>query len=164
MGKLELVIETDKISIYSPHYDGEEKTEFEKFLIVNGNCTNPQLKSFFGAIVSAIDKMEECGARENLFRPEGGNVVAVPLSISYPRIDRKVGKMRLFCLRISDRLLIIGNGGVSIHGKYDDDPSLLQFVKDLREIDKHIKIHAKDAETGYDDFDAIKMIIESITL
>jgi|GEM_PF-1255913 hypothetical protein len=41
MGKLELVIETDKISIYSPHYDGEEKTEFEKFFIVNGNCTNP---------------------------------------------------------------------------------------------------------------------------
>ena len=32
MGKLELVIESDNVSIYSPKYDGETQTEFEKFL------------------------------------------------------------------------------------------------------------------------------------
>ena len=31
MGKLELVIESDNVIIYSPKYDGETHTEFEKF-------------------------------------------------------------------------------------------------------------------------------------
>lgn len=35
MGKLELVIESDNVSIYSPKYDGETQTEFEKFMSDN---------------------------------------------------------------------------------------------------------------------------------
>lgn len=72
--------------------------------------------------------------------------------------------MRLYCLRLSDRLLIIGNGGVSTKAKYEDDPVLLAFVNDLRDIDKHLKRVAKQSDTDCEDFEATKMIIESITL
>ena len=44
MGKLELVMETEKVSMYSPKYDGETLTEFEKFLSANQNQSHPQLK------------------------------------------------------------------------------------------------------------------------
>ena len=44
MGKLELVIESDNVSIYSPKYDGETLTEFEKFMSNNGALSHPQLK------------------------------------------------------------------------------------------------------------------------
>ena len=44
MGKLELVIESENVSIYSPKYDGETMTEFEKFMSNNGALPHPQLK------------------------------------------------------------------------------------------------------------------------
>ena len=81
MGKLELVIESDNVSIYSPKYDGETQTEFEKFMSDNGELENPQLKKDFDAIIAAIKKIiDDCGARENLFRPEGNNIKAIPLN------------------------------------------------------------------------------------
>ena len=72
MGKLELVIESENISIYSPKFDGETMTEFEKFMFINRYLSYPQLKRDFDAIISVIKKMtDDCGARENLFRLEG---------------------------------------------------------------------------------------------
>lgn len=56
MGKLELVIESDHVSIYSPKYDGETQTEFEKFMSDNGNLENPQLRKDFDAIIAAIKR------------------------------------------------------------------------------------------------------------
>ena len=80
MGKLELVIESDNVSIYSPKYDGETQTEFEKFMSDNGSLPQLQLKKDFDAIIAVIKKMvEDCGARENLFRLEGKNIKAIPL-------------------------------------------------------------------------------------
>lgn len=113
MGKLELVMETEMVSMYSPKYDGETQNEFEKFLSANKSQTHPQLVKFFGAILSVIEKIEENGACERYFRPEGGNIKAVPTYITIPRINKKVGKMRLYCLRLSDRMLVLGGGAVT---------------------------------------------------
>ena len=41
MGRLELVIESDNVSIYSPKYDGERQTEFEKFMTHNNSQPQP---------------------------------------------------------------------------------------------------------------------------
>lgn len=35
MGKLELLIENQIVSIYSPKFDGEQESEFHKFLMEN---------------------------------------------------------------------------------------------------------------------------------
>lgn len=113
MGRLTQILRTDSevIEIYSPKYDGEEDSEFEKFLKINGARKEPQLRKFFDAIVSAVDKIREVGARENLFRPEGKRIKALPLFISSNnKIDKKIGKMRLCCLRYSEKILILGNG------------------------------------------------------
>ncbi len=164
MGKLELVMETEKVSMYSPKYDGESLNEFEKFLTANQNQTNPQLKTFFDAIISVIEKIEETGAYERYFRPEGGNVKAVPTYITLPRVDRKVGKMRLYCLRLSDRMLILGNGAVTTAQKNSEDTVLLTIIGDLRDVEKHIRQLLKQANTDCEDFTALKHIIETITL
>ena len=94
MGKLELVIESDHVSIYSPKYDGETQTEFEKFMSDNGNLENPQLKKDFDAIIAAIKKIiDDCGARENLFRPEGNNIKAIPLCKPHYFCDCQIGNL-----------------------------------------------------------------------
>ncbi len=164
MGKFELFLETDKVCMYSPKYDGETQNEFEKFLYANNSHSHPQLKRFFDAIISVIEKMSETGAYERYFRPEGGNIKAVPLYINTTKIDKKVGKMRLYCLRLSERMLILGGGAVTTALKYEDDPVLLAIIGDLREIEQHIKRIVKQANTDIDDFVALKHIIETITL
>lgn len=163
MGKFELILETDKVSIYSPRYDGEGQNEFRKFLLSNKTHNHPQLKKFFDAILSVIEKIGETGALERYFRLEGGNVKALPTYIDL-RIDKKVGKMRLYCLRLSDRLLIFGNGAVTTAQTYEDDPTLLSIITDLREIEHRIRTTVKQADTDYEDFDAMKQIIETITI
>lgn len=161
---MELIMETEKVSMYSPKYDGENHNEFEKFLLANHAQTNPQLKAFFDAILSVIEKIGETGAYERYFRPEGGNVKAVPTYITIPRINKKVGKMRLYCLRLSDQMLILGNGAVTTAQKNEDDAVLLTIIGKLRDIEQHIRKILKQANTDCEDFTALKNIIETITL
>ncbi len=164
MGRFELILERERVSIYSPKYDGEDLNEFDKFLIANRNHSHPQLKKYFDAILSVIEKMGETGAYERYFRPEGGNIKAIPIFIYMPRINKKVGKMRLYCLRLSDRMLIIGGGGVTKAQKYQDDPVMLKIIDDLRDIERNINTAAKQEDINYEDFNALKQIIETITI
>lgn len=164
MGKLELIIETGAVSIYSPKYDGEELTEFEKFLEANHQHRDPQLKAFYDAILSLIEKIEESGAKINRFRPEGGCLQALPDYITFPGIRKSIGKMRLYCLRFSDRLLVIGNGGVTKTQKWQDDPSTLTFVKELKSIEKQIKRNTRRNGIDFDDLKSMKTILSTITL
>lgn len=164
MGKLELVMETEKVSMYSPKNDGENQTEFEKFLTANQNQTYPQLKKYFGAIISVLEKIGETGAYERYFRSEGGNVKAVPLYITISRINKRIGKMRLYCLRLSDKVIILGNGVVTTAETNDDDPAILTITGELRDIEKHIRRILKQANADCEDFAALKQIIETITI
>ena len=144
MGKLELVIESENISIYSPKFDGETMTEFEKFMFINRDLS--------------------CGARENLFRLEGGNIKAIPLCVFLRRKDRSVGTLRLYCIRISDKILVIGNGGIKRTDTFQEDPALLGIVNQLRQIEHQIFVESKKAHVNYYDFDKMKPIIETITI
>ena len=58
MGRLIQILRTDseEIEIYSPKYDGEEDSEFEKFLKINGARKEPQLRKFFISSNNKIDK------------------------------------------------------------------------------------------------------------
>lgn len=164
MGRLELVIETDNVSIYSPKYDGETLTEFEKFMSDNGKLSHSQLRKDFDSIIAVIKKMaDDCGASENLFRLEGGNIKAIPLCVERRR-SGKIGTVRLYCIRISDRLLVIGNGGVKTVSKFEDDPVLLGIVNQLRMIEHQIFVETRRIHSDYDDFETVKGIIEAITI
>ena len=73
-----------------------------------------------------LDKIAEEGALERFFRPEGkmrDSVVALPVLRS---------KLRLYCLRLSDRILVLGNGGVKNSRTYQEDDSLRGYYRDLR--------------------------------
>lgn len=164
MGRLELILETENVSMYSPRYDNEENNEFNKFLIANRSHTHPQLKKFFEAILSFLEKIGETGALERYFRLEGGNIKAIPLYVDEPMIDRNVGKMRLYCLRLSDRVLILGGGTVTSAKKNKDDQVILEIIGDLKDIEHSIKKLIGRAGTDYEDFDALKQILETIRL
>lgn len=79
-------------------------------------------------------------------------------------MNKKVGKMRLYCLRLSEQMLILGGGAVTTSQKYEDDPVLLTIIGNLQDIEDHIKHLVRQADTDYEDFDALKRIIETIIL
>ncbi len=58
------------------------------------------------------------------------NVCALPI---------ESGKLRLYCLRLSDRILIIGNGGIKESRTYQEDKTLLGYVMDLQKFDSLLK-------------------------
>lgn len=164
MGRLELIMETDKVSIFSPKYDGESMTEFEKFMSSCSSLKYQQLKNDFSAIISIINKItDDCGARENLFRLEGGKIKAIPLCVQQRR-NKRYGTLRLYCIRISEKILIIGNGGVKTVDKYQEDPVLAAFVDSLRVIEHNIFIECRKLRKEYEDFAAVKEIIENMTI
>ena len=55
------------------------------------------------------------------------NVSAIPI---------EGGKLRLYCLRISEQIVILGNGGVKNTQTYEVDPKLYGHVFDLQKFEK----------------------------
>ena len=58
------------------------------------------------------------------------NVHAIPINHS---------KLRLYCLRISEQILILGNGGIKKTKSYQEDPKLYGYILDLQQFEKNIK-------------------------
>ena len=86
----------------------------------------------------ALEKIVAVGALERFFRPEGKmNDHVAALSI-----DSR--KLRLYCLRISDQILIVGNGGRKDTRTYEESVELSGYVMDLQEFDKLLTEAQKD--------------------
>ena len=78
------------------------------------------------------------GAWERFFRPEGkmkDSVVALPTLSS---------KLRLYGLRLSDRILILGNGGEKKSRTYNEDDSLRGYVLTLQRFEELLKEGVRD--------------------
>ena len=84
----------------------------------------------FNAILLALSKIIDKGALERFFRIEG----RMNDHVSALSIDSR--KLRLYCLRISDQILILGNGGVKLSRTYQEDEKLSGYVMDLQTFDK----------------------------
>ena len=89
-------------------------------------------------IVALINKIADMGALERYFRPEGklkDGVCALPVLQS---------KLRLYCLRLSDKILVLGNGGVKKTRTYNEDDTLKGYVLTLQNFEKLIREGEKD--------------------
>ena len=125
---LKTIEQNDNVGMFSICFDGSEVSEFEKFL--NEFKDNATYNKDFNVILLALSKIIDQGALERFFRNEGrmnDNVKALA-------IDSR--KLRLYCLRISDQILILGNGGVKNTRTYQEDSKLSGYVMDLQTFDK----------------------------
>ncbi|MBR0054985.1 MAG: hypothetical protein IJP65_06760 [Bacteroidales bacterium] len=119
------------VTMYTIQFTGEELSEYEKF--VQRFKDSAELKRDYQIIIYALSKITNNGALERYFRPEGkmnDNVCALPVDS---------GKLRLYCLRITDKILIIGNGGLKTARTYEESEELLGYVIDLQKFDSLIK-------------------------
>ena len=134
--ELLLVNNADGCTIYTIQFLSESDSEFERFYtrFKDDAEYNPDLMR----IVALINKIADMGALERYFRPEGklkDGVCALPVLQS---------KLRLYCLRLSDKILVLGNGGVKKTRTYNEDDTLKGYVLTLLNFEKLIREGEKD--------------------
>lgn len=125
--KLKILEQSDNVVLYSICFNENDLTEYELF--IQKFLNDATLNRDFQKIFRAINRIMANGALERYFRTEGklkDNLAALS-------IDSKV--LRLYCLRISDQILIVGNGGVKITRTYEEDMELSGYVMDLQKFD-----------------------------
>lgn len=115
MREAELIVvsDTGACTIYTIQFLKNADSEFERFYEkFKGRL---EYDEEFERLLNVIGRIAEFGALERYFRPEGrmrDRVCALPVLKS---------RLRIYCLRLSDKILILGNGGAKKTRTYDED-------------------------------------------
>lgn len=134
---IELLEEYDNINFYSIHLDEEELTEVERFFEkFPEGC---EYDEEVDVILAWMDKIAEKGALERYFRPEGkygDGVGVIPIDVG--------NKLRLYCLRLTDKILVFGNGGVKDAKSWEESPTLAPYVELLMDTSRFLSSRVKN--------------------
>jgi hypothetical protein len=128
---IELLEDSEKVSLYSPRFEGEEFTEFEKFLY-QFKDSHP---NDVAQLVYRLDIIKREGVADRYFRYEGtirDRVMALPSHL-------ETTSLRLYLLNIQSKILILGNGGLKNTITYQEDVHLNKCVRTLQKIDIELK-------------------------
>lgn len=130
--KITLFDESDVCAIYSIQFSSQDIPEFQRFL--ERFEENLEFRHDYEVIINAITRIFERGAKERYFRPEGkfmDRVCALPIDSA---------SLRIYCIRLSDNVLIVGNGGVKKGiATYQESDELRGYVLTLQKLDGLIK-------------------------
>lgn len=129
--ELYLISDGEKCTIYTLQFLRDTENEFEKF--VSKFIDDAEYSEDYSRIAAVVSRIARTGAHERYFRREGkisDSVVALPVLSS---------KLRLYCLRLTDRILILGNGGVKKTRTYEEDANLKAYVMTLQKFEKLLK-------------------------
>lgn len=129
--ELLLVNSSDRCTMYTIHFLNDEESEFEKFILKFRE--DAEFNPDFQAIMRFVEQILSNGALERYFRREGkmnDSVVALPVLKS---------KLRLYCLRLTDKILVLGNGDVKNTRIYEENETLQGYVMDLQKFEKLLK-------------------------
>ncbi|MBR1410406.1 MAG: hypothetical protein IJ580_04830 [Prevotella sp.] len=130
--KILSVDQTEKAGLFTIIFEGEGISEFDNFITKFMN--DAERSNDLSQILNQIDlMMAERGFTERNFRYEGkmgDNVVALPVYKN---------SLRLYCLRLSDSVLIVGNGGIKNTRTHEEDSTLNGYVISLQKLDALLK-------------------------
>lgn len=138
MNEAELILfdQTENCTVYSIRFLADEDSEVEKFYAKFKESS--EYNADFERIISVMMGMLDKGALERFFRYEGkmnDRLVALPVLKS---------KLRLYCLRLSDKIIVAGNGGVKGSRTYQENDELRGYVLTLQQLDKLLREGVND--------------------
>lgn len=134
---IELIEEYANINFYSIHLQEKELSELESFFekFPDGSPYDEEID----VILSWLDKIAERGALERYFRPEGrygDGVGVIPIDVG--------NKIRLYCIRLSDKIIVFGNGGIKDARSWQQSKTLAPYVKLLIDTSRFIQARIKN--------------------
>ena len=135
--EIELFEEHQTVNFYTLRFQ-DEATEVDKFLdqFPEGCEYNEDID----IIIKWIEQIGERGALECYFRTEGkivDRVCAIPI---------ETASLRLYVIRLTENIVILGNGGIKSSATYNEDPVLSAYVTILQEVDYHIRTRIKKGQ------------------
>lgn len=117
--------EYQNVKIYSVKFDDENVNETDSF--ISRFINDDKYKDDFNTIIYWIDKIGKTGVLQRYFRPEK-RALAIPL---------ESGKsLRLYCYRVNDEILVIGNGGIKSSKKVKDSPDCYPHFQLMNHVAK----------------------------
>ena len=133
---IELIEEHAAVDYYSIHLDEEELSELERFFekFPEGSGYDDEIDT----IIAWLDKIGEKGALERYFRNEGrygDGVSAIPIETS---------NLRLYCIRLSESILVFGNGGIKDCKTWEESETLSEYVETLIDTSRYIASRLED--------------------
>ena len=136
--RIEYVASSDKATLYTIWFEGKTMSEFADFYAKFSAISD--LREDLNTVLLALNKIIENGVYERYFRPEGkmnDGVCALPI---------ESGRLRLYCNRLSQQILIAGNGGIKETKTYNENNELSNYVLVLQRLDKSIKAALKKGD------------------
>lgn len=138
MREAELILfdQSENCTVYSIRFLADEDSEIEKFYARFKESS--EYNADFERIITVLMSMLDNGSLERYFRYEGrmnDRVVALPVMKS---------KLRLYCLRLSDKIIVIGNGGIKNTRTYEENDELRGYVLSLQQLDILLKEGLRD--------------------
>ena len=135
---IEVFEEHDKVTFYSIRIDSNEDLEADDFF--GKSFDYKKFEEDIGIMSKVIDKIGEKGAKPRNFRAAGNPVDDVGSLPEYLYSS----KLRLYAIRLSDEIVILGNGGLKTTKTYNEDPYLNECVETLMKIDRFLKSRIKN--------------------
>lgn len=138
--ELFLIKDGENCTIYTLQFLRDVESEFEKFIAKFRD--DAEYSDDYARIAAFVTRIARTGALERYFRNEGkigDSVVALPVVSS---------KLRLYCLRLSDKILVLGNGGVKNTRRYEDDQVLNGYVMTLQKFEKLLRQEAANGNVN----------------
>jgi len=115
------------VKIYTVRFKHEKQNETDRF--ISRFIANDEYKDDFNIIIYWIRKIGSSGSLERYFRPEK-KAKAIPLESGY--------SLRLYCYRINDETLILGNGGVKTSNKVQNSPDCFPHFELMNHVAKKV--------------------------
>jgi co-chaperonin GroES (HSP10) len=139
-----------RCQFYTILKDGEELTEASKFLTNERNKQSDDISRLNSKVDAIRNKV---GARISFFKYEGNQQSLVHALHAGTKKEGylQLNHLRWYCIRLSERCVIFGNGGVKHVGKTQQDSHLKEKEKDMRWVDTcvyaafmHDELHCDD--------------------
>jgi len=138
-----------RCKLYSIVKEESELNEASKFLINQRNTDSAD----FQRLKERLDNIKSRhGARVNFFKHEGteSDLVYALHAGARKRGYLELNHFRWYCIRLSERCLILGNGGIKHVRKTQDDKFLIEKEYDMRWVDRVIEAAIKCGELEVD--------------
>ena len=137
---IELFEDHDEVNFYTLRFDGEH-TEIDKFFDrFPDGC---KYDEDINIIIKWIDQIGQRGAMLRYFRPESkrhDDIYAIPIETS---------KIRVYVIRITDNIVILGNGGIKTTPTYNEDPQLNAIVELLQKVNRYFNSRLRNSTITY---------------
>lgn len=138
---VEIFEEHSEVNFYSIRYADCELTESEFFF--DKVLDDEDFEEDVEILSRLIDRIGENGAEQRHFRHAGtkrDKVAALPEYLSS-------SNLRLYAIRLTIGIVILGNGGLKTTKTYNEDPFLNECVETLKKIDRFIDSRIKTGKT-----------------